>query len=84
MAENEEQTVETLEVSELSDTEVAINYCLQNKIPETRIDELLKRGFMSLKAQINFLASPSTNVIPDKPSAFKYGMGCQFKKYNQF
>ena len=40
----------TVTVSDLSDEDVLIQYCLQNKINKTAIDELLKRGFDSLEA----------------------------------
>ena len=50
MAENIEQTDETVVVSELSDTDVVIKYCLENKISKDAINELLKRGYTSLKA----------------------------------
>ena len=32
-------------VSDLADEDVVINFCLQNKIAKSAIDELLKRGF---------------------------------------
>ena len=35
-------------VSDLSDTDNLIQYCLQNKVKKTVIDKLLKRGFHSL------------------------------------
>ena len=50
MAENIEQTDKTVVVSELSDTDVVIKYCLENKISKDAIDELLKRGYTSLEA----------------------------------
>lgn len=37
-------------VSDLSDEDVVINFCLQNKIAKTAIDELLRRGYNSLEA----------------------------------
>ena len=37
-------------VGDLSDQDVMIQYCLENKINKTAIDELLKRGFDSLNA----------------------------------
>ena len=37
-------------LSELTDEDLLINFCLQNKISKTAIDELLKRGFDSLEA----------------------------------
>ena len=37
-------------VSELSDEDRVINYCLQNKVSQRAIDELLKLGFTSLEA----------------------------------
>ena len=37
-------------VSDLSDTDILIQYCLQNKVNKTAVDELLKRGFDSLDA----------------------------------
>ena len=40
----------TVTVSDLSDEDVLIQYCLQNKINKTATDELLKRGFESLEA----------------------------------
>lgn len=37
-------------VSDLSDMDILIQYCLQNKVNKTAVDELLKRGFDSLDA----------------------------------
>lgn len=37
-------------VTELSDQDLLIQYCLQNKVNKTAIDELLKRGYDSLDA----------------------------------
>ena len=37
-------------VFELSDEDMVINYCLQNKVSKIAIDELLKLGFSSLEA----------------------------------
>ena len=37
-------------VMDLSDTDLVINYCLQNKVDKMAVDELLKRGYTSLKA----------------------------------
>ena len=37
-------------VTDLADEDVVINFCLQNKITKSPIDELLKRGFNSLEA----------------------------------
>ena len=37
-------------VTDLADEDVVINFCLQNKITKSAIDELLKRGFNSLEA----------------------------------
>ena len=50
MAENIDQTEETVVLSDLSDSDVVIKYCLENKISKDAIDELLKRGFTSLEA----------------------------------
>ena len=53
MAENNnEEWLETVvgTISDLSDIDMVINYCLQNKIAKLAIDELLKLGFTSLKA----------------------------------
>ena len=43
-------TDDTAIVSDLSDQDLLIQYCLQNKVNKTAIDELLKRGFDSLEA----------------------------------
>ena len=37
-------------LSDLSDMDIVINYCLQNKVAKRVIDELLKKGFTSLEA----------------------------------
>lgn len=37
-------------VGDLSDEDMVIKYCLENKISKTAVDELLKRGFTSLEA----------------------------------
>ncbi|MEW8147758.1 MAG: hypothetical protein AB2788_18585 [Candidatus Thiodiazotropha endolucinida] len=64
MAEDNENRVETgqASVSDLSDEDLVINYCLQNKIAKGAIDELLKRGYTSLEAlslvDISDLVSP--------------------------
>ena len=52
MAEDNENRVETgqASVSDLSDEDLVIIYCLQNKIAKGAIDELLKRGYTSLEA----------------------------------
>ena len=50
-------------VSDLSDMDIVINYCLQNKIAKRVIDELLKKGFTSLEAfrlvEMDDLTEPS-------------------------
>lgn len=49
-------------LSDLSDKDVVINYCLQNKVEKGAIDELLKRGYTSLEAlrlvEVEDLVSP--------------------------
>ena len=37
-------------VTDLSDSDLVINYCLQNKVDKVAVDELLKRGYTSLEA----------------------------------
>ena len=53
-------------VSDLADEDVVINFCLQNKIAKSAIDELLKRGFNSLEAlslvMMDDLVSPKIPV----------------------
>ena len=34
----------------LSDEELTMQFCIQNKVSKTATDELLKRGFISLEA----------------------------------
>ena len=36
-------------ISDLSDQDIMIQYCLTNKVNKVAIDELLKRGFNSLE-----------------------------------
>ena len=52
MAEENENHAENgqASVSDLTDENSIINYCLQNKIVKGAIDELLKRGYTSLEA----------------------------------
>ena len=47
MAEN---VCNTAAVSDMSDQDILIKYCLDNKINKTALDELMKRGFDSLDA----------------------------------
>ena len=46
---SEKNARETVSVSEMSDQDILIQYCLQNKVNKNAVDELLKRGFDSLK-----------------------------------
>lgn len=52
MTEESENTVEAgqASISDLSDEDMVINYCLQNKVAKGAIDELVKRGCTSLEA----------------------------------
>ena len=67
MAEDNENRVETgqASVSDLSDENLVINYCLQNKIAKGAIDELLKRGYTNLEALS--LVDMSDLVLPKIP-----------------
>ena len=47
---SEKTASETASVSEMSDQDILIQYCLQNKVNKNAVDELLKRGFDSLEA----------------------------------
>lgn len=47
---SEQITLEMVTVSDLSDQDILIQYCLQNKVNKVAVDELLKRGFDSLDA----------------------------------
>ena len=47
MAQNEGENVESVT---LSDEEMVVQFCFQNKVNKTATDELLKRGFTSLEA----------------------------------
>ena len=38
----------TAAVSDMSDQDILIKYCLDNRINKTALDELMKRGFDSL------------------------------------
>ena len=40
----------TATLSDMSDMDILIQYCLENKVNKTAVDELLKRGFDSLDA----------------------------------
>ena len=44
MAQNE-GNIENVESLTLSDEEMVVQFCLQNKVNKTATDELLKRGF---------------------------------------
>ena len=44
------ESEETGTVTEMSDMDILIQYCLENKVNKTAVDELLKRGFDSLEA----------------------------------
>ena len=48
--ETDQLTIESGHVSDLSDQDILIQYCLQNKVNKVAVDELLKRGFDSLEA----------------------------------
>ena len=50
MADQKSENTDVGTVSDLSDTDILIQYCLQNKVNKTAVDELLKRGFDSLDA----------------------------------
>ena len=47
---NEQIAVENVTVSDLSDSDVLIQYCLQNNVNKIAVDKLLKRGYVSLDA----------------------------------
>ena len=62
MAEN---VCNTAAVSDMSDEEILIKYCLDNKINKTALDELLKRGFDSLDAlKLVYMEDLSSQNIP--------------------
>ena len=50
-------------ISDLSDQDVLIQYCLQSKVDKTAMDELLKRGYDSLDAFKLVNIEQSTNCL---------------------
>ena len=50
MASGDDANANMATVSDLSDQDIIISYCLENKVSKTAIDELLKRGYDSLAA----------------------------------
>ena len=50
MASDDDANANMAAVSDLSDKDILISYCLKNKVSKTAIDELLKRGYDSLAA----------------------------------
>lgn len=59
---NQENESGHMVISDLSDEDIVIKFCLENKISKPAIDELLKRGFTSLEAlslvDVSDLVSP--------------------------
>ena len=62
---NEQISVENATLSDPTDSDILIKYCLQNKVNKTAIDELLKRGYNSLDAlQLVTMEDLSSQNIP--------------------
>ena len=62
MASGDDANANMANVSDFSDQDILISYCLENKVSKRAIDELLKRGYDSLVRLVNIEDLSSQNI----------------------